>query len=110
METPIEQAAVFRRYPFTIILKEACTTEPTPVRIKVDPGSKTTGIAMVSDATGHVVWAAELTLRGQQIRDDLQSRRARKRRASQCTELCRWAWNCAALRPESLVHRGRASG
>ena len=54
-----------------------------PVRIKLDPGSKTTGIALVEDATGKVLFAAELIHRGQAIRDALLSRRAirRNRRA-----------------------------
>jgi 5-methylcytosine-specific restriction endonuclease McrA len=73
------QAAVFRRFPFTIILKTVVEQEPAPLRLKLDPGSKTTGIALVDDATGRVVWAAELTHRGQQVRDALESRRATRR-------------------------------
>ena len=71
------QAAVYRRYPFTIMLKRAAE-QPTlhPVRIKVDPGSHTTGIALVNDLTGAVVWAGELTHRGEQIKRDLDKRRA----------------------------------
>ena len=40
------RAAVFRRYPFTIILKDRTTAESVthPHRLKVDPGSKTTGL------------------------------------------------------------------
>ena len=38
------KAAVLRRYPFTIILKQSYpTASPRPVRLKLDPGSKTTG-------------------------------------------------------------------
>jgi len=74
------KAAVWRRFPFTIILKDTePTSEPAPLRLKLDPGSKTTGIALVDDATGRVVWAAELTHRGQQVRDALASRRAIRR-------------------------------
>ena len=37
-------AAVLRRYPFTIILKDPKPeTQPQPLRVKLDPGSKTTG-------------------------------------------------------------------
>jgi 5-methylcytosine-specific restriction endonuclease McrA len=50
-----------------------------PHRIKLDPGSKTTGIAVVAEATGRIVWAGELTHRGQAIRDALQKRRAVRR-------------------------------
>jgi len=71
------KAAVLRRYPFTIILKQSYpTASPRPVRLKLDPGSKTTGIAVVTEATGEVVWAAELQHRGQLIKDALESRRS----------------------------------
>ena len=44
------QAAVLRRYPFTIIL---ATAKPeavvVPLRLKIDPGSRTTGLALVSE-------------------------------------------------------------
>jgi hypothetical protein len=73
------QAAVWRRFPFTIILQQARTAQPEPLRLKLDPGSKTTGIAVVNDTTGQVVWAANLTHRGQQIRDALLTRRAVRR-------------------------------
>jgi hypothetical protein len=73
-------AAVLRCYPFTIILKEAKPDEtPQPLRVKLDPGSKTTGIAVVDDATGHVVWAADLGHRGDQITAKLDARRAQRR-------------------------------
>ncbi|HET9920968.1 MAG TPA: RRXRR domain-containing protein [Ktedonobacteraceae bacterium] len=61
-------AAVLRRYPFVIILKgEKQECEPEPLLIKIDPGSKTTGLAVVNDQTGKVVWAAELTHRKETI-------------------------------------------
>jgi hypothetical protein len=41
------QAAVWRRYPFTIILKERETGEKQPITLKIDPGSKTTGMVLV---------------------------------------------------------------
>src|SRR5215471_5869113 len=71
------QAAVFRRYPFTIILKKV-VSDPViqPLRLKLDPGSKTTRIAIVNDVSGEVVFAAELTHRGQRIKASLEKRRA----------------------------------
>src|SRR3954451_13430849 len=50
------KAAVLKRYPFTIILKTV-VEHPVfePLRVKIDPGSKTTGLALVNDATGEVV-------------------------------------------------------
>ena len=50
-----------------------------PLRIKIDPGSKATGIAIVNDATGEVVFAAEIEHRGQLIKARLDSRRAIRR-------------------------------
>ena len=75
-----KQAAVLKRYPFTIVLKTT-VDQPTlhPLRLKIDPGSQTTGIAMLNDATGEVVWASELTHRGQAIKKALDTRRAVRR-------------------------------
>ncbi len=74
------QAAVFRRYPFTIILKrEVVNPQVEPLRLKIDPGSNTTGLAIVNDATGKVVWAAELSHRGQTVKKALAARRALRR-------------------------------
>jgi RRXRR protein len=75
------QAAVFRYYPFTIILKEdGHDAQLEPLRLKIDPGSKTTGLAVVNDATGKVMWAAELTHRGSAIKARLDRRRALRRK------------------------------
>jgi 5-methylcytosine-specific restriction endonuclease McrA len=71
---------VFKRYPFTIILKYAVEQERvSPLRLKIDPGSKTTGLALVNDASGEVLFAAELTHRGYAIKASLDDRRARRR-------------------------------
>ena len=72
------KAAVFRRYPFTIILKKKVEQQEVKLcQLKLDPGSKTTGIAILQD--NKLVWAAELTHRGQRIKDDLESRRSLRR-------------------------------
>ncbi|KKW13360.1 MAG: HNH endonuclease [Candidatus Gottesmanbacteria bacterium GW2011_GWB1_49_7] len=73
------KAAVYRQFPFTIILKYEVTGPVEPLRLKIDPGSKTTGMAIVDDATGEVVWAAEIEHRGQRIRDRLLARRQLRR-------------------------------
>src|SRR5262249_15102511 len=40
------KAAVLRRYPFTIILKHSAPgASPDSLRLKIDPGSKVTGLA-----------------------------------------------------------------
>jgi 5-methylcytosine-specific restriction endonuclease McrA len=75
-----KKAAVFRRFPFTIILKESrLVSSVSPLRLKIDPGAKHTGIALVNDSTGDVVFAAELKHRGFAIRDALTNRRQLRR-------------------------------
>lgn len=78
------KAVVLKRYPFTLILK-ASVQQPQiqPLRLKLDPGSRTTGIAIVNDQSGRVLFAAELSHRGDAIKKALDSRRAvrRNRRA-----------------------------
>jgi len=75
-----KKAAVFRRFPFTLILKESLPNSPvSPLRLKIDPGAKFTGIALVNDSTGEVVFAAELKHRGLAIRDALTKRRQLRR-------------------------------
>jgi 5-methylcytosine-specific restriction endonuclease McrA len=66
------KAAIYRRYPFTLILKKEVYDQPKPCQLKIDPGSQTTGLALLLDNA--VVWAGELTHRGQQIKDALTSR------------------------------------
>ena len=74
------KAAVLRRYPFTLVLKSAVESPHVePLRVKLDPGSKVTGLAIVNDASGEVVFAAELTHRGQVIKKALDGRRAVRR-------------------------------
>lgn len=74
------RAAIWRRFPFTIILKSAVAAPRVePLRIKLDPGSRTTGIAYLSDTTGAVVFAAELSHRGHTITEVLATRRAVRR-------------------------------
>ena len=74
------QAAVWRRFPFTIILRAVLPVrKATPLRLKLDPGSHTTGMALVDDRTGTVVWAAEVAHRGHQVHDALLSRRGVRR-------------------------------
>ena len=83
------RAAVFRRFPLTVILHER-KAEDSVVhehRIKTGPGSKTTGVAIVQEETGRVVAAVETGHRGQSIKASLEAqaalrgaRRARKTR------------------------------
>jgi 5-methylcytosine-specific restriction endonuclease McrA len=55
-------------------------SDPTgALRLKIDPGAKTTGLAVVNDATGQVVWAGELAHRGEAVKARLDQRRACRR-------------------------------
>ncbi|MBD2607317.1 HNH endonuclease [Scytonema hofmannii FACHB-248] len=73
-----KKASVFRRHPFTIILKDAFPSIAVkPIKIKLDPGSKTTGIALVQE--GKVIFGAELQHRGQAIKGELETRKAVRR-------------------------------
>jgi 5-methylcytosine-specific restriction endonuclease McrA len=111
------KAAVWRRYPFTLILTDAgaratraAVSAAPPLRLKIDPGSTTTGLALVTDGTdgteangsiGHVVWAAELTHRGQQVKDRLgQRRQCRRSRRQRHTR----------YRPARFLNRHRRKG
>lgn len=96
------QAAVYRRYPFTIILKkEVKSTRVEPLRLKIDPGSKTTGLALVNDASGEVVWAAELAHRGGAIKEALDARRAVRHRRR---------WHHSRYRKPRFLNRCRSKG
>jgi 5-methylcytosine-specific restriction endonuclease McrA len=94
------KAAVYRRFPFTIILKEACSDTPAlTLTLKLDPGSKVTGIALIKNV--QLLWAAELTHRGQQIKAALESRHSlRRNRRSRHTR----------YRPARFLNRTRIKG
>jgi 5-methylcytosine-specific restriction endonuclease McrA len=71
------KAAIFRQFPFTIILKEKVTQDAQPLEVKIDPGSKVTGLAILCGSK--LIWAAELTHRGATIKATLLSRRQLRR-------------------------------
>ncbi len=74
------KASVYRRFPFTIILKTVIAQpQGEPLRVKIDPGSKTTGIAVINDASGEVVFAANLSHRGEKIKERMDKRQAVRR-------------------------------
>jgi len=76
------KAAVYRMQPFTIILKDRADGDTQSVEVKVDPGSKTTGIALVGhfEQQGAVVlFGANLNHRGQTIKNNLESRHSLRR-------------------------------
>jgi len=73
-----KKAAVFKRYPFTIILKkEVADAKPEAIELKIDPGSKVTGIALKQE--DKIIWGAQLHHRGRAIKASLDFRRAIRR-------------------------------
>lgn len=77
------KAAVFRTYPFVIILKEEKEEKhPESYTLKIDPGAKTTGMALL-DSKGHVVQFVELEHRSQQIQKNLETRKGARRNRRQ---------------------------
>lgn len=71
------KAAVFKRFPFTLILKETKNEIITPyLVIKIDPGSRKTGVAVLNQTTGQILFAIELEHQGIQIQASLASRSA----------------------------------
>jgi 5-methylcytosine-specific restriction endonuclease McrA len=100
------KAAVWKRSPFTLILKCAIAhPQVQALRIKLDPGSRTTGIALVDDESGEVVWAAELRHRAEAIKKALTQRRAVRRGRRQRKTRYRNRRRKAGWLPPSLESR-----
>lgn len=77
-----KKASVFRRFPFTIILHRKVDVKSVQLpllNLKLDPGSRKTGIAVVDQTNGVVIFGAELEHRSQQITASLIRRRSLRR-------------------------------
>jgi 5-methylcytosine-specific restriction endonuclease McrA len=73
------KAAVFRRYPFVLIMNRVVENIITyPITLKIDPGSKVTGISLVNNLD-QGIWGMELQHRGLAIKGDLETRKAVRR-------------------------------
>ena len=77
------RAVIHRMQPFTIRLKDRLLEESSiqPLRLKLDPGSKTTGAAVINEddpECGKVVFLAEIRHK-EGIKDRLDSRRSLRR-------------------------------
>jgi RRXRR protein/HNH endonuclease len=60
-------------------MREVSDIQTPDLNLKIDPGSKTSGAAIVDQETGEVVFAVNLHHRGQTIKKSLDSRRAQRR-------------------------------
>ena len=69
-------AVIHKVYPFTIRLRDnSCGSKDRAYTVKIDPGSRHTGIAITDDKNA-VVMLAEIEHRGHLIKKDLVSRKA----------------------------------
>lgn len=79
------RAVVYRYFPFTIILKDkdVRTTEVHhSYRVKIDPGSKTTGVTVVEfapDGSATVILYTQIKHRGEQVVEDIRTRKNSRR-------------------------------
>ena len=75
------KAAVYKQHPFTIILKHAVeekNADTGKYRVKIDPGSKTTGL-VITKKNNKVIFACEVEHRGHYIKERMDKRRASRR-------------------------------
>ena len=76
-----KKACVYKAQPFTIILKNREERDTQSIICKNDPGSKTTGIALVVEGKrgNKICFAANLQHKGLTIKDNLTQRRGVRR-------------------------------
>ena len=76
------RARIHRMYPFTIRLIDRSDGNRQPITLKIDPGSKQTGIALIRESgnIAHVIGLINLKHRGSAIRKALKQRAGFRRR------------------------------
>lgn len=104
------KARIHRVQPFTIRLKAASLDAAAPLQLKLDPGSVTTGMALVDHLSGEVVWGAELMHHGRLIKKKLEKRAAQRRARRSRKTRYRAARFLNRIKPKgwlppSLMHR-----
>ena len=98
-----KQAVIYKRFPFTIRLRnDNAVLKNRNYTIKIDPGSRTTGVAITDDKDS-VVMLAELEHRGHIIKRNLDSRRAVRNSRRQRKTRYREARFLNRTRPESWL-------
>ena len=98
-----KQAVVHKRFPFTIRLKnDNAVLKNNSYTVKLDPGSRTTGIAITDDKDAVVV-LAELEHRGHIIKRNLDSRRIVRRSRRQRKTRYREARFLNRVKPEGWL-------
>ena len=89
------KAKVVRLYPFTIRLTKRSAGNIQPVELKLDPGAKHSGIALLT--TKRILWLAEITHRKAAIQKAMLQRsgfRRRRRNANTRCRPARWLNRC----------------
>ena len=96
-----KQAVIHKRFPFTIRLKnDNAVLKDRAYNVKLDPGSRTTGVAIVDDKDA-VVMLAEIEHRGNVVKRNMDSRRAvRRHRRNRNTR----------YRPARFLNRTKSKG
>ena len=77
-----KRACIYRYYPFTIIVKDADINKMElrdEYRIKIDPGAKYTGIAVVRIKDNAVVFYQQIEHRGEMVKSNLDTRKMTRR-------------------------------
>ena len=91
-----KRACIYRYYPFTIIVKDADINKMESrdeYRIKIDPGAKYTGIAVVRIKDNVVVFYQQIEHRGEMVKSNLDTRRmTRRNRRSRETRYRKPKW------------------
>ena len=90
------EACVHRYYPYTIILKNADAKKmeiKDTYRIKIDPGAKDTGIAVIREQDNSVMLYLQVEHRGDAVRSNLETRfgaRHNRRQRETWYRKCKW--------------------
>lgn len=96
-----KRAVLYRVFPTVVILMDMDVRKLRDLlsyRIKIDPGSKYTGIAIVRNDTNELVYAMQIEHRGDAVRAGLQKRKmARRNRRSRETGYRRAKWGNRCL-------------
>ena len=95
------KAFVHRRFPFVLRLGAVSHKPVHGLQLKLDPGSVTTGIALVNNESGEVVWGANLFHRGKFIKQRMDSRSAFRRGRR---------YRKTRYRPARFLHRKKPDG
>ena len=109
--TEKHRAVIYRKYPCVAILKDVDTRTfkvSRSYRIKIDPGAKYTGISVVCNETNEVMLFMQIKHRGEQVKSNLDTRRAcRRNRRSRESGYRRCKYkagrNCDSPRPDGWL-------